>query len=428
MNTELYKKRRQRLVKSMPSDSVLILPSSPVMKYSGNADWPYRPSSNLIYFSGFEEPYACLIIKPGRGGREQSFLFVQKKDPKKAIWTGPVHGPGQAKSLFQVSQCRAVSEFTKALPRILQNTRHVYYDLGFNPAWDAQITPFLKRKKGNNFLKDPSLIIAPLRMQKDKEEIQYIKKAVATAEQAHIAVMKQTRPGINERALYGRFLFELLKRGAEWQPYTGIFASGPNACILHYTKNCRALQAGELMLVDAGAQHGYYASDITRTFPVSGKFSKTQKRLYTKLLAIQKNLIHILKPGLSFKEIQNKLAEQMSLLLREEGILTGSVKEIIQKRKYRKYFPHGFGHSLGLDVHDLVHPQKKDPIYLTENFVLTIEPGLYLPQEDTSLKPKLRGLGFRIEDDILITKDGAEVLSRKVPKEVEEIEELMSKK
>ena len=281
----------------------------------------------------------------------------------------------------------------------------------------------LKDKKKAITVCDSAPLTIPLRMQKNEEEIKTMKKAIAISSEAHTEVMKYCRAGLNERELHGRFLFEIMKRGAGAEAYPGIFASGPEACILHYTSNNRTMREGELLLVDAGAEYNYYASDITRTFPVNGKFSGIQKDIYTKLLEVQKQIIQMLKPGLSFKFIQDNLVELLSRLMKDVNILSGPVKNIIQEKKYKKYFPHSFGHSLGLDVHDPVFSERQS-IELKENFTITIEPGIYLPPEDTSLKPELRGLGFRIEDDILITKTGAEVLSHTVPKEVEELENI----
>ena len=421
-SANIYKKRRVGLIKNMPSGSALILPSWPQMKRSGDVDHSYRPSSDMIYFSGFEEPQSCLLILSEPNSK--SYLFVQKKEPEKELWTGPVHGPEQAGEIFQVDHCYPLSDFSHTVPKILGNTHSLYYKLGANPYWDTQVEQIihsLKRKKIS--LCDPTPLTIPLRMQKTEEEIKMIKQAIAISSEAHIEIMKYCRAGLNERELHGRFLFEIMKRGASSEAYPGIFASGPNTCILHYTNNNRMIQEGELLLVDAGAEYNHYASDITRTFPVSGQFSKIQKEFYTKLLEVQKRTIQRLKPGLSFKNIQDNLVEMLSTLMKEENILSGSVGEIIKEKKYKKYFPHNFGHSLGIDVHDPIFSEKNDT-ELKENFILTIEPGIYLPPEDVSLNPELRGLGFRIEDDILITKTGAEVLSHAVPKEVKDLENI----
>ena len=424
---EVYKKRRKKLVSMMPKDSALMLPSWPEAKRSGDVYWPYRPSSDLIYLTGFEEPKSCLIIL----SNSKSILFVQNKNLKKEIWTGPVYGPKKVLENFPIDSCYPFSEFSHIALEILKNTQSLYYSFNLNPCWDTQVNKLiqnLKTKKGTFISVHNSIrLMAPIRMKKSKEEIQCIKKAVAISSKAHIAVIKHCREDINERELYGLFLSEIRKRGAQAEAYPGIFASGSNACILHYTHNNCLMKKGDLLLVDAGAEYKHYASDITRTFPVSGRFTKTQKKLYTKLLKVQKQMIRFLKPGLFFSDIQNKLIELLSVLMKEEKLLPTSLKETIKTKQYKKYFPHNFGHLLGLDVHDPTFSEAQD-LQLRAGFVLTMEPGLYLPPNDFFLKPEMRGLGFRIEDDILITKTGSEVLSHAVPKEVEEIEELILNK
>ena len=422
---EVYKSRRNEILNNMPENSAMIIPSWPETKRSGDVDWPYRPSSDLYYFTGFEEANSCFLLlsKP----QAQHILFTKPKNSEKELWTGPIHGPEQATDIFQMDTCYLSSEFANIAPEILKNTNSIYYTFGINPIWDAHVNKLIQilknKKKVSVSVHDTIRIIAPLRMIKSQEEINIIKKAVDISAQAHIEVMKYTQAGLSERQVHGRFLYEIMKRGAHSEAYPGIFASGPNACILHYIDNKCTLQNGDLLLVDAGAEYQYYSSDITRTFPINGKFSEIQKRLYKKVLEIQKSLIKTLKPGVSFKNIHEKMAESLSILMKEENLLEGSIKDIIDKKKYKKYCAHSFGHLLGLDVHDLTFSKTEDIVF-KEGFVLTIEPGLYLPSEDFSLKPELRGLGFRIEDDILITKTGAEVLSHAVPKEVEEIENI----
>ena len=265
-------------------------------------------------------------------------------------------------------------------------------------------------------------------MKKSPEEIEIIRKSISLSAEAHKEVMKHTKPLINEREMSVLFLSEILKRGADREAYTGIFASGPNACTLHYIKNDRVMKDGELFLVDAGGEYNYYSSDITRTFPVNGKFSTHQKRVYKKLLKAQKKIIRLLKPGIHFQAIQKEAVLLLSEIMKEEGFLPhSSIKDIVEKEEYKKYFPHFIGHSMGLDVHDPVFFKTQD-FALSEGFVMTIEPGLYLPPDDSTLKPEFRGMGFRIEDDVLITKEGSIVLSSSVPKEVEELEEIVGSK
>ena len=431
----------------MPEGSALILPSRPEQKRSGDVDWPYRPSSDILYLSGFEEPNSCLVLL----SPSQHILFTQNQDPQKTLWTGAVCGPELAGDIFQMDRAFPSSEFAQLAPKLLKNSHSFYYPFGFNPAWDTlmdqTIQVLTQKNKISPSVHDPLKLIAPFRMFKTKEEIKKIKKAIDISAHAFKEVMRHTQVGQNEGELYGLFLYEIRKRGALTEAYPGIFASGPNACILHYTRNNRIMQEGECLLMDAGAEYQYYASDITRTFPVSGHFSKTQKRLYTKLLQIQKKIISQLKSGMFFSEIQNKLVQELVRLMKEEKLLAGLAKNIIKKEEYKRYFPHFFGHSLGLDVHDvalslkspsslsaksgkrhnntLFLPVQRD-IQLQEGFVLTIEPGLYLPPEDASLPKEVRGLGFRIEDDILITRQGPEILSRAIPKEPEELEDLLN--
>lgn len=427
MNFNIYKQRREQLIKSMPKNSALIIPSWPQALRSGDVHWPYRPSSDLIYLSGFEEANSLLVILSQ--GTKKYFLFVQPKDPKKEIWTGFIHGPEQAADIYNMHSAYLASEFTNIAPEMFKDITQLYYNFGTNKHWDTQVKNLMQNLQNNKkvfiSLHNPICLMSPLRMKKDKTEIKLIKQAISISTNAHIEVMKHCKPGINERDLHGRFLFEIHKQGSHFESYPGIFASGPKACILHYTDNNRTLKNGDLLLVDAGAEYNYYTSDITRTFPVNGKFSKTQKSLYTHLLKIQKQMIQMLKPDVLFSDIQKKLVELMAILMKEENILTDSIPNIIKEKTYKKYFPHSFGHLLGLDVHDITFSKTKE-LKLEPGFVLTMEPGLYLPPEDCDLNPELKGMGFRIEDDILITDSGSEVLSNLVPKEVEELEDLIN--
>lgn len=423
----LYKDRRLRLIEKMPQDSAVLIPSMPETIRAGDVHWPYRQNSDLIYFSGFEEPHSCLLIVANRS-TSANILFVQEKDKQKELWTGSIYGPDEAGRVFEVDQCYSIKEFLNKSCSLLKQTKDIYYSFGVNPHWDEQISKLIQqlqshKKKQISFYKSNTLI-SHLRMKKSPEEIELIRKSADIAGQAHIEVMKHTASGKNERELHGLFLSEVMKRGADAEAYPGIFASGFNACVLHYIANNRVMKDGELFLVDAGAEYQYYASDITRTFPVNGRFSPIQKKLYNKLLSVQKQLINELKPGISVRSIQDKAVKLLSEVMIEEGFLKGSLSEVIKKDCYKKYFPHSFGHLLGLDVHDLTAKEAGD-LKLEEGFVLTVEPGLYFPPSDTSLNSEVSGLGYRIEDDVLITAQGSEVLSHGTPKEVEELEALI---
>ena len=427
LQSGVYKERRLKLMEKMSSGSAILIPSMPETLRSGDVHWTYRQNSDLIYFSGFEEPHSCLLIT-ANGSKSISTLFVQEKDKQKELWTGTIYGPEEAGRVFEFDQCYPIKDFLNKTNALLKNIKNIYYSFGVNRDWDEQINKLIQKlqsqKKTQISVYKSNILISPLRVKKSSEEMKLLKKSADIAGQAHIEVMKNTKIGKNERELHGIFLSEIMKRGASTEAYPGIFASGSNACVLHYTANNRVMKGGELFLVDAGAEYEYYASDITRTFPVSGQFSLLQKRIYSKLLSAQKYLINELKSGISFRNIQDKTVELLSEIMIDEGFLKDSLSEVLKKGLYKKYFPHSFGHLLGLDVHDLTVKEAGD-LKLETGFVLTIEPGLYFPPSDTSLNDEVRGLGYRIEDDVLITAQGSEVLSYKAPKEVEELEALI---
>ncbi len=428
-SAKVYQSRRKELSKFLDSSSnklsALVVPSAPLIKMPGGKEIPFRQNSDLLYLSGFEEPKSCLVILFS-SQKPKSILFVEEKNKEKELWTGWVHGPELAGEKFQVDECYPSNQFSVLSLKLLKNIDSLFYSFGLNVHWDQQIKNILtnleKKNRMSVSVHNSTHLIASLRMKKSAEEIERMRKSISASAFGHDEVMKRCAPLVNERELHGIFLSAIMKKGAKEEAYTGIFASGPNACTLHYTKNNQVLQDGELLLVDAGAEYEGYASDITRTFPVKGKFSETQKRMYEKILEVQKQIIQFLKPGVLFDEIQKKTVEWLSELMREEGLLTGSQEQIIETKEYKKYFPHYFGHSLGLDVHDPL-PSKTRNFSIEEGFVLTVEPGLYLPKEDSSLKEELRGFAVRIEDDVLITKDGCEVLSEEIPKEMEALEE-----
>ena len=426
-SSRVYQERRGRLAQGMPEGSVLVFPSWPEGIRPGWTNDFYRPSSDLIYFSGFEEPHCCLVLVKESGAGFKSLLFVREKDPVKEKWDGPLLGPEAAGSLYDLDMCYPVSGFPSVMAHLLKDKHCLYHRFGIHRMWDRFLVEAVERQSTRGRIKlpvcDPLSLTAPLRMVKTPEEIKWIRKSVDISAQAHRQVMQRAGPGESERSLHGRFLYEILSTGAEREAYTSIVASGANACTLHYIQNRSVLKKGDLLLVDAGGECGYYGSDITRTFPVGGRFSKDQKRVYVKLLKAQKTLIGGLKPGLSFQTLQKGAEKLLAQIMLEEGWLKGSLEKVIKKQEHKKYFPHRIGHSMGLDVHDPVFFEGQD-LKLPKHFVLTIEPGLYLPPQDTSLKPAFRGMGLRIEDDVLVTAKGAEVLSHKAPKEVEEVEAL----
>ena len=424
---EIYQDRRAKVLKKMPNESALMIPSSALVFRSQDVHYPYRPHSDMIYLSGWEETNSILMLIRNPDQTEKQILFVQDKDPKQELWTGPVHGPEAAGEITRMDSCYTSNQFLTVAKELLKNIQHLYYSFGCNPLWDKQVKHLLWKIKDQRNISpsvhDSVQLIAPLRMQKNQQELELMKKVAHISALAHKEVMQLCRPGKTEKQLENIFLAAIRKNGANEVAYPGIFAAGESACILHYTHNNQTLNDGELLLVDAGAEYHYYASDISRTFPINGQFSKTQKQFYKRLLQIQKALIKELKPGISFQDVQNRAATLISEWMIEEKLLSGTLKKVLQSKEYKKYFPHNFGHSIGLDVHDVVFSSK--PLILEENFVVTMEPGIYFPVNDFSLPETLRGIGIRIEDEVLIQADGAKVLSYEAPKEVEELEALI---
>ena len=297
----------------------------------------------------------------------------------------------------------------------------IYYDSNKNSLFDKKIHTFRfkKRESAYHFLKD-------FRRVKEKKEISSIQKACVRSIQAHKQVAQALKPNINERALHAVFIRSIMEQGSDREAYPGIFACGENATILHYGKNHSICKKGELLLVDAGAECDYYSSDISRVYPVSGRFSKNQKRLYTSLLNLQKQLIKDVRPGLDLKTLNQNMCEGITEILLEFGLLSGSFKENLKLKTYRKYCPHSVGHLLGLDVHDVTF--KKGVLGLLKSgMVLTIEPGIYISRTDKQAPKDLRAVGLRIEDDVLVTQAGQKNLTKKLPKSVEEIEELCAR-
>ncbi len=426
---DVYKKRRKKLLSLLSRGEALICGSSPLCIRSADVHYPYRPHSNMIYFTGIEEDLSCLLLIHDSKGKSRQILFVKEKDPVKALWVGEVMGPETAGDITQVDLCYGSCQFLPLAGELLQNISSLYYSFSDHSEWNEKIKQLLLFLKDKAVMgpsvKDSTRLIASLRVKKEPQEIEKIKQAVDIATKGHRAVMSHIQPRKTEKMMEDIFLATIKTHGAKEVCYPSIFASGNRACILHYTQNKAVLKNHELLLVDAGAEYHYYASDISRTFPINGKFSKLQKRIYNKLLNVQKTLIQQIKVGDLFIDIQNKACELLSQVMIEEKILTSSLKKVLKTKEYKKYFPHNIGHSMGLDVHDIVLNKPGSPLKCEPGFVFTIEPGLYFPPHDTSLAVGLRGMGLRIEDDILITPKGAQVLSHKAPKEVEELEELL---
>lgn len=411
--------KRKQVAQALPHGGVLVLASNPesfqqalLPAKQRHKKHPYRQDSDFYYMTGFEEPESLFLLFPS--GR--SVLFCSGPHPVKDLWDGPRLALKRVQKKFLLDEVLPLSELDNRLPRLLKGRSKVFYNKG-NVLFDRLLRPYgLKCSPAGDFLKD-------FRRIKDKTEIAYIKKAIAISIHAHKQVAKALRPQINENALYGVFLKSIREKGAMREAYGAIVACGANACVLHYQKNNAVCRTGQLLLLDAGAESDYYSSDITRVYPVSGAFTSNQKNLYEKLLALQKSLIQEVGPGVDLNHINQKMRQGLTRIMMEAGFLSHSFSKNIQKKAYIRYCPHSVGHLMGLDVHDTGWSQKEKRI-LQAGMVLTIEPGIYISPLDRKASSDLKGLGFRIEDDILVTSQGRQNLSQGLCKDPLAIETL----
>ena len=408
--------KRKLTAKALPKSSVLILSSLPQYFRQEDVLYPYRQESSFYYLTGFEQAESLfLLFSSGR-----SVLFIQDKNPRKEVWDGLLYTTEQAKKKYLIDEIYYLSQRDEILKKKLKGISKIYYSADKNSSFDREIKAFKFKKKESayHFLKQ-------FRRIKDKQELSLIEQACARSIQAHKQMARALKPNVNERALHAVFLQSIMEQGSDREAYPGIVACGLNATVLHYVKNNSVCKKGELLLVDAGAECGYYSSDISRVYPVSGSFSKNQKKLYTALLKLQKRLIKDVQPGVSLRSINEKMQEGITEILLEFSLLKGSLNKNLKSKAYMKYCPHSVGHLLGLDVHDMTF-KKGEVDILKSGMVLTIEPGIYIKQTDKKAPKDLRAVGLRIEDDILVTVSGQRNLTKKMPKSVEEIEELCS--
>jgi len=431
INVEFFKARRRKVAQLIPN-CALVLPAWP--EYIRNADshHAYRPESSLYYLTGFEEPESCLIFRPGQN--PETVMFVRTKNVERETWDGFRFGVDGAKEVFHYDKVYPISEFEKVAPELLRSSERVYYSMFRNKEFDEVFGRVMiavngwrpRYGLGLPPVEDANSLMAELRIRKTEEEAEQMRQAAVISAEAHIELMKATRPGISERALHGLFIKSVMDRGAFGEAYGGIVATGNNATTLHYRFNDATCEAGQMLLVDCGAEFMYYSGDITRCYPVNGKFSAVQKRVYDKILKVQKAICAMVKPGVPHADLQKATTEGLVNILLEENILKGSLEENIRAGNHTKYYPHGVSHLLGLDTHDLGVLQTRGQSRPMEaGWVLTIEPGLYFAADDMSIPEEYRGMGIRIEDDLLVTPDGADIMTRGVPKEVEEIESLV---
>ncbi|HKY69974.1 MAG TPA: Xaa-Pro aminopeptidase [Gammaproteobacteria bacterium] len=430
-----YAMRRLKILSLLGNNAMAIIPAKQPVIRNNDTEYPYRQDSDFYYLTGFEEGDALLVLY--NKNQASSFtLFCKRRDPLQERWTGPLLGPEGAKNELGADSTFDISQIDSVMPILLQGIDKVWFPLGKIAGFDEKVLRWREHthrspregKQTFSHILDIGQLLHASRVVKDREEIAKLRYAAKISAKAHQRLMTSCHPGMMEYELEAEFLHECVRQGCRQQAYPPIIAGGKNACILHYVQNNQKLQDGDLVLVDAGAEYQNYASDISRTFPVNGKFSKPQQAVYELVLSAQMGAIEKAKPGGAWDNMQQAILEVMVPGLVDLGILEGDPKEIIAKGDYKKFYMHHSGHWLGLDVHDVGAYKENDVSRILQpGMVFTVEPGIYLPPDCQDIPEKWRGIGVRIEDDILVTQEGSEVLSQGVPKRVKDIEKIMNK-
>ncbi len=433
MTTTEFKRRRKQLMRMMGNDSIAILPAAPMSVRNRDVHYRYRPDSDFYYLTGFDEPDAVAVLIPGRKHAEY-ILFCRPFDKTHAMWDGEMAGQEGAIEQYGADDSFPIGDLDEILPRMLEQKSRIFHSMGCNQELDHRLSDWITRIKGQarSGLQSPLEIVEldhylhDMRLYKSRSEISLMRKAAAISTRAHSHVMKNCKPGMMEYQVEASFLHACAEQGCREQAYPPIVGGGNNACVLHYIDNRDELKDGDLLLIDAGCEYSYYASDITRTYPVNGKFSPAQAELYQIVLDAQLAAIEQVKPGNHWNDPHEAAVKVITKGLIKLGLIKGSLATAIRKESYRKFYMHKTGHWLGMDVHD-VGDYKVDGQWrlLEPGMVLTVEPGLYIPKGTRGVAKKYWGIGIRIEDDVVVTRDGHEVLSKKVPKTIEEIESQM---
>lgn len=428
----MFADRRDRLAALIPG-SALILSAPLESVRNGSVHHSFRQDSNMYYLTGFEEPGAIFVFRPGM--KPETVMFVRKKDSDRETWDGFRYGPHETERQFQIDKAFVVDDFAKEIVALLKGCEKLYYRFYKNHEMDEMIEHAqlqLRSSMGRTGygilpVYDADELLGEMRVIKSESDLKIHRHACEITANAHIEVMRYVRPGMSEREAHGYFIYQIMKNGASREGYGGIFATGKNACTLHYVFNDHELKDGEMFLVDAAGEYHYFTSDITRSYPVNGRFTDAQAVLYEGVLKIQKHIISMVKPGVAFRDLHDTGADMLTDLILELGLLTGRKEDIVKAEQHRKYYPHGIGHYLGMDVHDsgLYFSKKGEPRKIEPGMVFTVEPGLYIPANDANAPEKFRGIGIRIEDNILVTYHGHENLTQKCPKEIADLEKII---
>lgn len=427
-----YQQRRQSLAKRLRPGSIAIVPANEEVLRNGDTHYRFRQDSDFYYLTGFNEPEACLVIFAGDEGR--SLLFNRRRNPDEELWTGVRLGQDEAPMALGVNEALPIDSLVDELPNLIADKSAIYYALGRYPLWDRRLNDCLAavKAKVRRGVKAPTMfcdispIISELRLFKSEAEIALMRQAAAISVEAHRRAMLACKRAKYEYQLEAELVYTFFEHGCRSVAYDPIVGSGANACILHYTDNNQPLRAGQLVLIDAGGEFHNYNADITRCFPVNGRFSEEQKAIYNLVLKAQKAGVACIKPGVRWHVIQQTMVGILTAGLVELGLLHGDVDKLIASEAYKPFYMHNSGHWLGLDVHDC-GAYKVDGEWrpLEAGMVLTVEPGLYIPAGLAGVEERWWHIGVRIEDDIVVTAQGHENLTAALPVEIDQIEALM---
>lgn len=423
MPQQEFTARRESVFEQMQENSALLIFTETEKRRNNDSEYLFRPDSYFWYLTGFAEPQAAaLLIK--KAGKTESIIFVRKKDPLMETWNGRRLGVENASNTLQFNAAFDIDEIESVLAKKLENLTACYYSEGKQEWGDKVVSSVFSKLETPCEQIDWQPMLAEMRLIKSDLEVALIQQACHISAMAHIRAMKQTRPNRYELEIEGEIQHEFTRFGARFPSYNSIVAGGENACILHYNENDQVLKDGDLLLIDAGAEFAYYAGDITRTFPINGKFSEPQKALYELVLTMLKEATQLLVPNSSIKAANDKAVQILTEGLVRLGILKGDVETLIAEKAYRQFYMHGLGHWLGLDVHDVGDYGNERDRPLQIGMVLTVEPGIYISRE-ADVPEQYKGIGIRIEDNLLITEYGNKNLTSGCPKEIADIEQLM---
>lgn len=431
-----YQKRRRNLMNQIGEESVAIIPAAHEVTRSRDTYYPFRQDSDFNYLTGFPEPDAVAVLVPNRDQGEY-ILFCRDKDRTREIWDGFREGPDGARENFCADDAFPIDDIDDILPGLIEGRERVYFGIGKHSDFDQKLTQWLNHIKSQSRtgasppgeIVDPDHLLSEMRLIKTSEELKVMRKAGKISAEAHCKAMQICQPGMYEYELQAEIEFHFAKNGAPSPAYSSIVGSGQNACVLHYIENMAKMGDGDLVLIDAGCEYKGYAADITRTFPVNGQFSAEQRAIYDIVLEAQLAAIDLCQPGKRFNEPHEACVRIITEGLKDTGLLKGDLDSLIETKAYVDFYMHRAGHWMGMDVHDVgdykVDGANSEWRELESGMVTTIEPGIYIHADNENVDPRWRGIGIRIEDDILIRKKGNEVMTADVPKQPGEIEALM---